>query len=294
MNEENKYLIEMLADELSQESQCDVMLITGDMFHDMQDLVIREIYEREYKEDALLFILATPGGLIDCAYRIARAIQRNYDKAYALIPGWCKSAGTLCVIGANEIIMCDNAELGPLDVQIARRDELGVRDSGLILNEALLNLEIHAFSLFEHFLMQIKEKSGGVITFKTATEVSAILVNGLLAPIYSQIDPQRMGESARLLNVAMAYGQRLNYSTRNLNRKSLQSLTTGYPSHGFVIDRDEASLLFRRVREPSTKEAELIRALGSQASELSPVPVVKYLNSRKNTHEQNGTETGDQ
>jgi hypothetical protein len=42
---------------------------------------------------------------------------------------------------------------------------------------------------------------------------------------------------------------------------ALEKLVTYYPSHDFVIDRDEARELFRRVREPTTDEAELLKYL---------------------------------
>lgn len=181
--------------------------------------------------------------------------------------------------------MFDAAELGPLDVQIARRDELGERDSGLVLSEALLNLEQHAYSLFETFLVKIKMDSDGAITFKTATEISSAITKGLFEPIYRQIDPHKMGEAARLLAIADAYGKRLNLWSKNLKPTALKSLASGYPSHGFVIDRREATELFKNIREPNANELALISKLGKIAEDPGREPSVIYLNSQENTHE---------
>jgi ClpP class serine protease len=40
------------------------------------------------------------------------------------VSGYCKSAGTLIALGANELAFGEHGELGPLDVQIAKRDEV--------------------------------------------------------------------------------------------------------------------------------------------------------------------------
>jgi len=43
-------------------------------------------------------------------------MQDAYSSITAVASGWCKSAGTLLCIAANDLIMCDAGELGPLDV----------------------------------------------------------------------------------------------------------------------------------------------------------------------------------
>lgn len=277
--------IKKAANELAQANNCDVMLINGDIYSALQDELIAQIKSRVKKKASLAFIMATPGGSPDCAYRLSRAIQNNYQSTTAIVAGWCKSAGTLCVIGATEVVMSDDAELGPLDVQIARRDELGERDSGLVLSEAFINLEMHAFSLFENFLLKIKERSEGAITFKTATEISTAITKGLFEAVYRQIDPQRIGEAARSLAISEAYGSRLNVWAKNLKPIALSSMTVGYPSHGFVIDRREAGELFKRVREPNSYEKALIEAIGYHAEHPGKEPVVCYLNSEGNENE---------
>ena len=50
---------------------------------------------------------------------------------HALIPRYCKSAGTLIALGASALYMDDRSELGPLDMQVTRGDEIGAMRSGL-------------------------------------------------------------------------------------------------------------------------------------------------------------------
>jgi len=54
--------------------------------------------------------------------------------------GWCKSAGTILAIGADELIMGEYAELGPIDVQLLDKSELFGSISGLNIDEAINTL----------------------------------------------------------------------------------------------------------------------------------------------------------
>lgn len=72
---------------------------------------------------------------------------RERSRAFPL-GGYCKSAGTLLVLGGNELIFSIFGELGPLDVQIGKINELVGADSGLELNQSLEQLANSAFSSF--------------------------------------------------------------------------------------------------------------------------------------------------
>ncbi len=67
----------------------------------------------------------------DVAYRIARCLQHRYERITAVISGQCKSAGTLLAIGAHELAFSDHGELGPLDVQLRKADDMWAATSGL-------------------------------------------------------------------------------------------------------------------------------------------------------------------
>ena len=58
------------------------------------------------------------------------------------------------------------------------------------------------------------------------------------------------------MRVAMEYGNRLNRG--NLKEGALARLISGYPSHGFIIDRDEAATLFERVRDVNPARGESV------------------------------------
>jgi ClpP class serine protease len=65
-------------------------------------------------------ILHTPGGLVLAAEQIARALKRHPAKVTVIIPHYAMSGGTLIALAADEIILDENAILGPIDPQIGQ------------------------------------------------------------------------------------------------------------------------------------------------------------------------------
>ena len=171
------------------------------------DLITRNYCGKHKKH--ILLLLATNGGDANAAYRIARCFKAHFDLFSVFVHTFCKSAGTLLAVGANELIMSDHSELGPLDVQLKKADELGERSSGLTINQALASLQSQAFGMFEDYFLNLRLRSGYQITTMRAMDVAADLSVGLFAPIYSQIDPMRIGEIHRAVMVSMEYGQRI-------------------------------------------------------------------------------------
>jgi ClpP class serine protease len=63
-------------------------------------------------------ILHTPGGLVLAAEQIAYALAKRKGKVTVFIPHYAMSGGTMIALAADEIIMDENAVLGPVDPQI--------------------------------------------------------------------------------------------------------------------------------------------------------------------------------
>jgi len=66
-------------------------------------------------------ILHTPGGLVLAAEQIARALKRHPAKVTVFVPHYAMSGGTLIALAADEIVMDDNAVLGPVDPQLGQQ-----------------------------------------------------------------------------------------------------------------------------------------------------------------------------
>lgn len=246
----------LLADEID----ADILLYNGSIGRPYDSKVIDECRNAKRRTNVVL-ILCSYGGDPSAGYRIARCLQQKYTKFTVLIDGSCKSAGTLMTVGAHEIVMSDHGEMGPLDIQIGKKDELWETDSGLTVLSAIEALERKSFDLFESCFLNLKSRSGGRITLRTATEMASKLAIGTISPIVAQIDPMHVGEVSRAMNIGLEYGSRLAKISKNTFDNTLQRLANSYPSHGFVIDREEAKELFENVRIPTEREHELLNLL---------------------------------
>ena len=71
-------------------------------------------------------ILHTPGGLVLAAGQIASALCRHIAKVTVFIPHYAKSGGTLIALAADEIVMDDNAVLGPVDPQVGQHPAVSI------------------------------------------------------------------------------------------------------------------------------------------------------------------------
>lgn len=64
------------------------------------------------------FIVHTPGGLILSSEQIAMALRRHRGKVTIFVPHYAMSGGTLLCLAADEVVMDENAVLGPVDPRI--------------------------------------------------------------------------------------------------------------------------------------------------------------------------------
>jgi hypothetical protein len=252
-----------IADKVASNLSADVFFLTGEITRAKAEKLERALKKR-FKRENVLLVLVTQGGDPDAAFRIGRAFQNCYKKVSTLIPGWCKSAGTLITLAGSTIYLGDLAELGPLDIQLAKQDELDEAASGLLIDATMRTLESTTSRMFINFLKSIRKDTG--VTTKMAAELSAKMAVGLMGPIFSQIEPMKVGENARAMNITRLYGIRLVAISKGLaDMSSLDFLVNSYPDHGFVIDRREAALIYKDVQEPDPAMEEFIESLGSKA-----------------------------
>lgn len=226
------------------------------------DLDFIDFVSKNKSNDTLELIIVTPGGSPDAAYKIGKYIQSLYKKIIIYVPGFCKSAGTLLAISGDEIVFSPYGELGPLDVQMMRQDNIAGLESGLNISEAFISLERRARDTFHDLISEIVTGSGGVVSFHTASHSASEVVSALYGPIFARIDPEEVGSRARAMRIGEDYGKRLNGRFQNLKANALSMLSQTYSSHGFVIDREEASALFERVREANEVEKKLVETMG--------------------------------
>ena len=250
-------------DAQNQSTDMDFILYSGDIRRGA-DLEFIEYLSKEQEANGIVLVLCTHGGNPDAAYKIGRYIQSVYDSFKLFIPGHCKSAGTLLAIAAQEIIFSPFGELGPLDVQMARTDNIASLESGLNISEAFMSLEDRARNTFLNLITDITSMSSGIVSFQTASRSATEIVSALYGPIFSQIEPEDVGSRSRAMNIGEDYGKRLNQKFNNLLPHALRRLSQSYASHGFVIDQLEAEALFQRVRTSTEAEKTLAQEIGEQ------------------------------
>ena len=185
-------------------------------------------------------LIDSPGGGANDAYKIARLFQRRCDDFTIIIPKYAKSAATLLALGANQIIMARDAEIGPLDVQILDFEK---EEPGAAL-DAVQSLErINAFS------MSSIDSLMNLLIPRTGKKVETLLPFVLkysvefIKPLLEKIDTVQYTKLSRLLKVAEEYAVRLmkpKYGWEKSKRIARQ-LVEKYPAHDFVIDRNEAA-----------------------------------------------------
>jgi hypothetical protein len=234
----------------------DILAYFGDINDAGADEICAKLISPRRKN--ILLILGTYGGDPDAAYRIARRIQRAYKtqkkfksegdaRFFVFLPTVCKSAGTLIVLGADQIYISRDAEVGPIDIQIRKHDEVGERASGLLPSEALNALAGRARQAFLQQFRGLRTDANLPFSTKLAAEVASNMTVGLFKPIFEQIDPLRLAEMERSQRIAAEYGKRL--AVGNLAENALVRLLAEYPSHSFIIDSEEMKEIFKNVSE---------------------------------------------
>ena len=250
----NKVLTEL------EKEDWDLFLYSGSITKESVDNFLGIVLQKQEKKKNVSLILTTLGGVPDQAYRMARLLQKTYSTFRIVVFGPCKSAGTLVAIGADELAFGLLGELGPLDVQLNKSDEIVGTQSGIDTLRPLAIMSTEAFNVYVKYMVDLTGKSKGAISMKTASDIAANLVTGLFQPIMQQIDPHRLSEVSRMMNIAREYGKRLKMPNLKGNKESqLGYLIESYPSHGFIIDEEEAKTIFDKVLEVTSIEQDVMR-----------------------------------
>lgn len=197
-------------------------------------------HKSEFAGKDVALVLDSFGGNALPAYRIASLFQRLAKSFTVVVPRIAKSAGTLLALGGDEIIMGDDAELGPLDVQITDFDVEERLVSALDMVQAVEQLEQSAIEAATRMLASLKDKTHKRITL--LLEPSLRFAAEVTKPLFEKIDAVSYSRLSRSLKEAEDYAVRL------LTRRRFQSgdaeaiardLVRRYSTHEFVIDLDE-------------------------------------------------------
>lgn len=131
---------------------------------------------------ALDLILETPGGSGEAAEDIVRSLRNRYNDIAVIVPGWAKSAGTIMVMAADEILMGPSSALGPIDAQISWQGKVFSADA-LLEGFEKIKKEVEVISTLNRAYIPILQgiSPGELQSAENALKFAKVLVTDWLA-----------------------------------------------------------------------------------------------------------------
>lgn len=125
-----RYLRQARIKQIQQASGCRLLCYTagnGARINREDIIGIVELLHNVPRNSNIDLMLHTGGGDIDAAEKIVAILRTCVGSARfrVIVPDFAKSAGTLIALAADEIVMSDSSELGPIDPQFLKRDGEG-------------------------------------------------------------------------------------------------------------------------------------------------------------------------
>lgn len=205
-------------------------------------------------------VIDSPGGYAKCAFQVASLLRRRCGNFVAVVPQYAKSAATLLALGADRIILGEDAELGPLDAQYIDTGSEEIRSA---LDEVQSLERLFAASL------DAIDQAMQLMVNRTGKKVESVLgpvthfVAEMMSPLFQKIDTVQYSQKSRVLKVAEEYATRLlmpQYSPSTAKRIA-RHLVERYPEHGFVIDAAEAATFGLRTERPTLEQTKFFDEL---------------------------------
>jgi hypothetical protein len=180
------------AEALEDASRSHVLSYLGPMYPPADDEVKDTIEEmtggRRRRQEGLLVVLETDGGLITVAERMARIFRHHYRRVDFLVPTFAMSAGTVLVMAGDDIYMDYASTLGPIDPQIRRQGRF-----------------VPALGYLEQYRRLVKKSAEGTLT---AAEMAILIENFDQAELYQF-------EHERQLSIALLEEWLVKYKFKN-------------------------------------------------------------------------------
>jgi hypothetical protein len=223
------------------------------------------------ENEKVALVIDSPGGDPAAAYRLATFLRDRCGGFVAVVPRRAKSAATLLALGADEIVVGEYGELGPLDMQLPdpQTDELA---SALNEYQSLYQLYEFAWSAFDDTMRRLRKRCQ-----LTTTELMPIAIRtaiGLTRPLLEDLDTVHYTYVSRELMLANAYAIRLLRHDHKYEEDEASDiaghLVGDYYDHGFVIDAEEAERIgLRTVKKPSANQGQILNDMAIQLDGLT-------------------------
>jgi hypothetical protein len=218
--------------------------------NDSQPFVLRLLDELGHPDKLDLF-LYTRGGATEAIWPLVNALREHTNRLTVLVPFRAHSGGTLLSLGADEIVMCSGAELGPIDPTTG--NQFNPRDPNNPSNQFGISVEdVVAYFQLARERAGIEDEAHRAEVFRQLTSEVHPLALGNVQRVYMLI--RRIAE--RLLALHLGEDQ------KDAIKRIAGGLTQEFYSHTHAISFKEASELFGDwVRTPTEAEAPVLARL---------------------------------
>lgn len=167
-------------------------------------------------------LLHTPGGDVDATEKLVNMLRERVgdEELRIIVPDFAKSAGTLMALGADNILMSDSSELGPIDPQVTLKDPNG---------------HIFGHSIFNY----LQAYAEAAASFRAAP------LDPVAQAQFARFDPttvkkfEMIRERTRLFAEKLLIPRVANYTKITSQLLDIRA----YPSHGQMIGWEEAQRL---------------------------------------------------
>ncbi|MEW9552462.1 hypothetical protein [Nonomuraea sp. NPDC050783] len=204
--------------------------------------VLYECLRRRERAKRLDLVLLTSGGDVDATRRIALLLHEHTDRLALLVPDHAESAGTLLCLAADELVLGPMAQLGPIDPHISAVGEHAA-GPGRISAE-----DVRALPRMAQEWFGLDERADRIQVFAAASQR---LFPTTLSAFY------RADSNIRRAGRELIARQRPDLAEQDRAR-IVDTLVSGYDSHGHAITRAEAARLGLRVAKPDPDEEDLM------------------------------------
>jgi hypothetical protein len=201
---------------------------------DLRDLLRNQFFTQ------LDVVINSGGGDMNAAFQMVQLLRMHTKSLKACVPFLAKSAATLICLGADTIVLDELAQLGPLDTQIYEEKKAGKGEFVSALNpfKTLEQLQKYSIETLDIAVKMVISRSD--LDLDECIKHAINFVRVTTGPLFSKLDPEKLGEYTRALSVGTEYGNRLlrrykNWDDEKVN-EVLERLVHGYPSHDYIID----------------------------------------------------------
>jgi len=171
------------------------------------------------------------GGAVDTPYKVVMLIREFCDEFAVIVPFVAKSAASMLVLGADEVVMGPISELGPIDPLVKHP----------VYKDLLVPVQAvwHCLDYLQRSIINSPDP-----------EVAEFMVT----PLLNKLDPWLIGDYEKTIKASWQYAEALlsRYMLKDDPERVqnvTQALTEGYFSHGYPIGRREARELGLKVTE---------------------------------------------